>query len=165
MTKTMLNLRRDPVCGTPVMEDAHPWTHLHIRYAFCSAHCRERFRKWPHLYVGDPTHGLSEKQQGKVVRKCHRIRLGEIVDGERLAALREAVESLMGVESVEIDGDGMIVAYDLMQVSLSDIEMEIAGETGNLNDGVADRIRRAMIHYSEECELDNLAHLASHYRP
>lgn len=165
MTDLNLMLRRDPVCRAMVAEDSHPWTHLHIRYAFCSEHCRERFKKWPHLYVGDPTHGLSEKQRGKVVRKSHRIKLIEPVGGQRLSELREAIESLMGVEAVEISGEEIVVAYDLMQVSLSDIEAVIAAEAGDLSDGIADRIQRAMIHYSEECELDNLAHLASHYRP
>ncbi|MBB3063254.1 YHS domain-containing protein [Microbulbifer rhizosphaerae] len=164
MAELNLRLRQDPVCGQVVTEDSHPWSHLHIRYAFCSEHCQERFKKWPHLYVGDPTHGLSEKQRGKVVRKSHRIKLVEPVDRQRLPEVREAIESLMGIESVEISGDEIAVAYDLMQVSLRDIEAVIAGETGDLSDGMADRILRAMIHYSEECELDNLAHLASHYR-
>jgi len=45
-----------------------------------------------------------------------------------------------------------------LQVSLEDIEAVIEQSVGKLKSRVADRIKRGFIHYSEECELDNLAH-------
>jgi YHS domain-containing protein len=164
VTRTKLGQLRDPVCGMMVAEGSYPLNHLHIKYAFCSEHCRERFKKWPHLFVGDPAHGLSEKQTGKVVRKAHKIKLVNAVDPEKLPELRQSIESLMGVEAADISGDQVVVVYDLVQVSLSDIENTIIAGIGDLREGITDKIRRTFIHYSEECELDNLAHLAGHYR-
>ncbi|WP_346840064.1 hypothetical protein [Microbulbifer sp. SAOS-129_SWC] len=159
-----LERTRDPVCGEEVPANAHAWTHQHIKYAFCSERCRERFKRWPHLYVGEATWGLAEKQRGKVVRKRHGIRLAAAPDDAESAALRDAVAAVKGVLSLDIRGDRVLVDYDLMQVSLSDIEAALAAAGSGLDTGVAERARRAMIHHSEACELDNLAHLASHYR-
>lgn len=165
MVRTMLGQSRDPVCGAWVPEDSHPWTHLHIKYAFCSPHCRERFRRWPHLYVGEATYGLAEKQQGRSVRKAHRIKIAEALPEDKVPVVRESIESLKGVEQLDIRGDEIFVVYDLVQVSLGDIEEAIVDAATDLSSGISDRLWRAAIHYSEECELDNLAHLASHYRP
>ncbi len=147
-----------------VAEDSYPLEHLHIHYAFCSEQCRERFRRYPHLFVGDPAHGPSEKQKGRVERKAHRIKLVAAVEGTKRESLRNAVESLMGVETVDVGGDQVLVVYDLVQVSLNDIEDAIIAEIGGIREGVTDKIRRAFIHYSEECELENLAHLSGHHR-
>ena len=163
--RTMLGHNRDPVCGALVPEDSFPWTHLHIKYAFCSEHCRERFKRWPHLYVGEATYGLAEKQLGTVVRKAHKIRLVDAVESGKMPEVRKAVESLKGIEAVDIEGGEVTVVYDLLQVSLKDIENAIIVEVGDLRDRMTDKLRRVFIHYSEECELDNLGHLASHYRP
>ncbi len=165
MVRTVQAYLRDPVCGMMVSKDSYPLDHQHIHYAFCSEHCRERFRKYPHLFVGKATYGIAEKQKGKVVRKAHRIKLVDEVGLEKLPDLSQALESLMGVEAVDVRGDEVTVIYDLVQVSLSDIENAIVAEISGLREGITEKIRRAFIHYSEECELESLAHLAGHYRP
>ncbi len=44
---------RDPVCGmTPGPDTPHRHTHGGVDYAFCSAHCREKFRADPERYLG-----------------------------------------------------------------------------------------------------------------
>ena len=44
---------RDPVCGmTPGPDTPHRHTHGGADYAFCSAHCREKFRADPERYLG-----------------------------------------------------------------------------------------------------------------
>lgn len=148
-----------------VSRDSYPLDHQHIRYAFCSEHCRERFRKYPHLFVGEATYGLAEKQKGRVVKKAQRIKLVNEVGLDKLPQLSQGLESLMGVEAVDVRGDEVTVIYDLVQISLSEIEDTIVAELGGLREGITDKIRRAFIHYSEECELENLAHLTGHYRP
>lgn len=154
----------DPVCGMMVPRDSHPLDYQHIHYAFCSEHCRERFRQYPYLFVGKASYGPAEKQKGRVVRKAHRIKLVNEVGLDKLPQLSRALESLMGVEAVDARGDEVIVIYDLVQVSLSDIENVIVAEISGLREGTTDKIRRAFIHYSEECELESLAHLVGHYR-
>jgi hypothetical protein len=52
------------------------------------------------------------------------------------------------------------VSYDLLQVSLDTIEKVIEDNASQQNGTVLGKIKRSIIHYSEECELGNLAHLA-----
>ncbi|MFI2809953.1 MULTISPECIES: hypothetical protein [Microbulbifer] len=165
MAHSLLGQSRDPVCGATVPEGAHSWQHRHIKYSFCSEHCRSRFQRWPHLYVGEATFGLAEKQLGTAVFKAHRIRLTKKLNAEARDRVMASVQSLKGIDGLWIKGEEVLVRYDLMQVSLSDIEEAIIAETGKLRNHIPDRIERALIHYSEECELDNLSHLPSHYRP
>lgn len=165
MARSLLGASRDPVCGELVPEEAHSWTHRHIKYSFCSEHCRNRFQRWPHLYVGEATFGLAEKQLGTSVPKSHRVMLAATPAADVIEGITRAVMALKGVEDVRVDGDQVLVDYDLMQVSLSDIEQAIVAQSGGLRDRIPDRVERALIHYSEECELDNLSHLAAHYRP
>ncbi|SDK18529.1 YHS domain-containing protein [Microbulbifer yueqingensis] len=165
MTRSLLGATWDPVCGEMVPEGAHSWTHRHIKYSFCSDHCRERFQRWPHLYVGEATFGLAEGQLGTSVPKSHTIVLAEAPSAEEALHLSEALAALKGVDEVRFDGERALVHYDLMQVSLADIEKAIITEAGGLRQRISDRVERALIHYSEECELDNLSHLAAHYRP
>lgn len=44
---------RDPVCGMEVDESTpHQATHEERRYYFCSADCKEAFKKTPQQYAG-----------------------------------------------------------------------------------------------------------------
>ena len=51
------------------------------------------------------------------------------------------------------------IKYGNLNASLEDIENTIEQVAISLRDGLVDKIKRGVIHYSEECELDNLAHL------
>lgn len=130
-----------------------------VEHYFCSSQCLERFQSHPHLYVGDPRYGLSVKQKGEVVIKEHKIRVSVEFTDETKNRLEATLKMLMGVETVGFDSDTVYVTYDLLQVSLADIEKAIVASACQLDSGFSENIKRGYIHYTEECELDNLAHL------
>ena len=66
----------------------------------------------------------------------------------------------MGLKNVDLKGQKIEVTYDLIQVSLEDIEQVIENAYGGLKPGIVESLRRGLIHNSEECELDNLEHLS-----
>ena len=68
-----------------------------VEHYFCSSQCLERFQSHPHVYVGDPQHGLSAKQKNQVVLKQRRIRLNEVIGDDVKKVLEESLLALMGV--------------------------------------------------------------------
>lgn len=148
-----------PVCNMTKINRSLLVNYQGVDHYFCSSQCLERFKAHPHLFVGDPKHGLSPKQKGQAALKKRRIGFVEPVDEELKDVLEQSLLSLMGVETVVFDEACLYVTYDLLQVSLEEIEAAIEQSAGKLKSGVADRIKRGFIHYSEECELDNLAYL------
>ncbi len=68
--------------------------------------------------------------------------------------------ALMGIESVEVSTGEMSLVYDLLQVSMKNIENVIFQTQGHMKQTMTDKLRKGLIQYSEECELDNLAHLS-----
>lgn len=150
---------RCPVCGMTETNESQMLDYRGIKHYFCSSQCRDRFEAHPHLYVGDPQHGLSVKQRGEVVAKRQKLRLSRDLSDEVKERLQTEVGILMGILDLAFDGANILVTYDLLQISLEDIEKAIVQSACQLNDAITDRIRRSVIHYSEACELENLAHL------
>ena len=55
-----------------------------------------------------------------------------------------------------LKGDSVLITYDLLQATAEQIEEKL-GEIGvQLGEGFAERLRRAFVHYEEECEIGNL---------
>ena len=75
------------------------------------------------------------------------------------AVLEKSLRSLMGIKEIGFDQQVLFVSYDLLQVSLDTIEKVIEDNASQQNGTVLGKIKRSIIHYSEECELGNLAHL------
>ena len=148
-----------PVCHMTKITRSLLFNFQGVDHYFCSSQCLERFKAHPHLFVGDPKHGLSPKQKGQAALKKRRIGFVEPVDEELKDVLEQSLLSLMGIESLVFEESLLYVTYDLLQVSLEEIEAAIEQSAGKLKSGVAHRIKRGFIHYSEECELDNLAYL------
>jgi len=134
-------------------------TYRAIDYSFCSLQCRDRFDNHPHLYVGDPQHGLSEKQKGKTEIKVRKIVLKNALNEVSKTRVSKKITALMGVVEVDVGSTDLRVKYDLLQVSLEDIENAIVEVLGEIKASITEKIKRSYIHYSEECELDNLSHL------
>lgn len=151
--------RNCPVCEMSTLGSSVYKRYRGISFWFCSEQCEKRFSSRPNLYVGDPWNGMSVKQAGKEILKSHRIRLAVIPEPLIGALLSKELHELMGVKSVSLEGSEIRVTYDLVQISLIDIERSIEACYGKLNNNVVGSIRRALIHDSEECELDNLGHL------
>lgn len=151
---------RCPVCHMTNVNHSLLLNFQGVDHYFCSPQCLERFQSHPHLFVGDPQHGLSPKQKNQKVLKKRRIRLRETISDKLKADLKTSLQSLMGIEALDITDQELYVTYDLLQVSLEDIEQTVERAAGRLEKAVVERVKRALIHYSEECELDNFAHLS-----
>jgi len=62
----------------------------------------------------------------------------------------------MGIQSVSIDGDSVVITYDLLQATAEQVEEKLAEIGLQLGEGWTERLRRAFVHYEEECETGNL---------
>jgi len=131
---------------------------LAITYRFCSRQCQERFLQHPKLYRGDPRHGKSAKQKGHAVLKRHQIVLAEPLSPELNSRLERAITDLMGIRELSFSDNAVWVTYDLLEVSLADIEAAILSVVGDIDHSLVGDLKRKFIHYSQECELENLAH-------
>ena len=149
-----------PVCKMSVEGSSLHKTYKGIDYWFCSSRCATRFDSRPHLYVGDPWRGQSVKQKGQEVIKSHRINLNIELSPLISEFLSRELKKLMGLKSVNVKGPTIEVTYDLIQISLADIEAVIEDAYGGLKSGIVESLRRGLIHNSEECELDSQEHLA-----
>lgn len=158
--KTIYNTVTCPVCQMSDVDKSLYYNYRGVHHYFCSNQCLTRFKKHPHLFVGDPKYGLSVKQKGSEVIKKQKIQLVNPIDEETEIRIRSNLQSLMGIKQVQFLEQSIFVTYDLIQVSLEDIENSIVMIVGKLNSGITEKIKRGFIHYTEECELENLAHLS-----
>tara|TARA_R110002072_G_scaffold97528_1_gene214445 strand:+ start:1183 stop:1677 length:495 start_codon:yes stop_codon:yes gene_type:complete len=149
-----------PVCAMADMSCPSKYNFEGVNYFFCSSQCMNRFKAHPHLYVGTPQLGKSVKQRHEVVLKKRRIYLNEKIDDALEKALVESLQALMGVKEVSFNMQELFVSYDLLEVSLDVIEKNIEASAAKLRKTLLDTIKRELIHYSEDCELENLAHLS-----
>lgn len=148
-----------PVCHMTKINRSLLVSYQGVDHFFCSTQCLERFKSHPHLFVGDPQHGKSVKQKGQLVLKKRRIKFFDTISDSLKAELAVSLQSMMGIEALDLRDQELYVTYDLLQVSLEDIEKTIEHTAALLLEGVTEKIKRGLIHYNEECELDNLAHL------
>lgn len=148
-----------PVCQMTNINSDLLLSYQGVEHYFCSFQCLERFQSHPHLYVGDPQHGLSAKQKNQVVLKKRRIRLNEVISIDIKKVLEKSLLALMGVREVIFNQQDVFVTYDLLEVSLESIEKTIEDRAVSLRGAVLENIKRGLIHFSEDCEIDNLTHL------
>lgn len=154
-----------PVCGMGVDQLNHEVIFQKMHFAFCSEQCKARFQAHPHLYIGYPGQ-KAPKQEGQVLLKRRRLHLAQPLSVEGEALVQELLAALMGVSNVAATADKIEVTYDLLQVSLEDLEKVLSEVGVCLGGDWAQRLRRALIHESEEWEID--AHEATpphHYLP
>jgi YHS domain-containing protein len=148
-----------PVCSMTKLDKSTLMSFRGVEYLFCSAQCQDRFREHPNLYVGDPRHGRSEKQKGTSEYKVRRIVLNNKLEKVEQRKLNQKLSELMGVVAVNIGSNEIKVKYDLIQIDLSKVEEVIISEISQTDTKITNSIRRAYIHYIEECEIENLEHL------
>lgn len=157
--KRHMALKTCPVCNMTEINKALTYRFQGIEHYFCSHQCRQRFIEYPHLFVGDPKHGFSAKQKGEELIKSRKLNLSVQITDEIKSRLKQDVGLLMGVESLSFKEQVIFISYDLLQVSLEDIESAVVKSAGNLDGAITNKIKRGFIRYSEDCELDNLSHL------
>lgn len=154
----MNSLAKDPVCGMEVAVTlaAKRTVYKGVEYFFCSEQCLQRFSAKPDLYIGEPGRA-APKQQGIELTKRRRLRLSAPLSPEEAGIINDTLLGVMGVKQVSVQGDSLDISYDLLETSEAQIEEQIASIGVQLGNGWVERLRRALVHYEEECELDNLA--------
>ena len=161
MSQTTEHLR-DPVCGMTVNADENRVEYQQLHFAFCSSQCKERFLANPHLYIGIPGH-KAPAQEGRTELRQRRLKLDKPLTPEMAETVKDAVQAMMGIERLEIDGDVIRVTYDLLQATETQIESAIARAGAELGHEWSERLRRAFVQYLEETEIENLeVHPAQH---
>ena len=148
-------LTKDVVCGMQVDAGNNLHTYLGVSYSFCSKQCQERFQDNPHLYIGMPGQ-KAPKQQGLSVIKQRRLRLAQPLSPSQAKMLSDALQAMMGIQSISVEGDCVVIAYDLLQATVEQIEEKLAEIGVQIGARLAERLRRAFVHYEEECEVGNL---------
>ncbi len=148
-------LAKDYVCGMEVDSDSNQVTYKGGRYAFCSKQCQERFLASPHLYIG-VSGQMAPKQEGVTVIKQRRMRLAQPLSSSESEAVCSAVQSMMGIKDISAEGDSVCIRYDLLEATAEQIEKKLEEVGVQLGGGLSERLRRAFVHYEEECEIGNL---------
>lgn len=140
-----------PVCGMKV--GAGPFTleyHKMIIH-FCSEQCRETFKTHPGLY-----NSKQDKDRVEVIKR-RRMRLSGPLDPEAVQAITEYLQALMGVKEIHLEGRSLLIRYDLLQLTLMQIERSLNEVDIELDNSWWQRLRRSWTHNTEKNELDNLA--------
>lgn len=140
-----------PVCDMEVRDDSYALEYLKVLYHFCSEQCLDTFNARPALYSG-----TLAKNIGKVI-KHRKLRLMKALDAGASKTLNDTLNRLMGIEEVYINNNQLVISYDLLQLTLRQIEASLSKNGVQLNNGWWQRIRRGWLHNTEENELDNLA--------
>jgi len=144
-----------PVCHMQVPSDQLALVYQGMHFAFCSEQCRERFEATPHLYVGVPGQ-KAVKQEGQEVLKHRCFRLDRPLSPEQAQVLANTVLAMMGVKQVDTSGDQVRIIYDLLEATAEQIERTLLEVGAQLGSGWGERLRRAFVHYAEDCEAANL---------
>ena len=144
-----------PVCYMKVESDSLALVYQGMHFAFCSEQCRERFQATPHLYIGVPGQ-KSVKQEGRKVLKHRCFRLDRSLSAEQAQILVDTVASMMGIKQVVAEGTEVRITYDLLEATAEQVEETLLAVGAQLGEGWMDRLRRALVHYTEECETTNL---------
>lgn len=144
-----------PVCCMRVRLDSLSLVYLGVNFSFCSEQCMERFKGNPHLYIGIPGE-KSIKQKGERVLKSRYFRIEQSLSTEQVKILSDAIDSMMGIHQVYIQGKDVHITYDLIEATAAQIEQIIINAGAKLGDGWTDKLKRALVHYTEDCETSNL---------
>jgi len=144
-----------PVCDMQVTTDDLQMSYQGMNFSFCSAQCSDRFRANPHLYVGRAGHP-SVKQQGDIVLKQRILLLDRSLSETQIEQLSSALQGMMGIKTMHVEGNRIQITYDLLLVTVQQIEKAIEEAGDHLGHGVSDMLKRSFVHYLEETELNNL---------
>lgn len=146
---------KDPVCLMEVDPDQYAIEYEGMHFAFCSRQCQDRFLANPHAYIGAP--GVkSPKQEGREIVKRRRLRLAEPLSELMERELGDRLLAMMGMKTAWFKQRELLITYDLIQVTMSQVEAVLQAAGVRLSGGWLQKARRACIHYFEETEVDNL---------
>jgi len=144
-----------PVCQMMVNKSTFVLEYLQRTYAFCSRQCQERFQSNPHLYIGTPGHP-APKQHGHEIIKKRIVKLYEPLSENQSAVIVTDLGNMMGIKDIRVELDQIYISYNLLEITVEQIEATVEKTGEKLGNGLAEKLKRAFIHYLEESELDNL---------
>jgi len=150
-------MAQDPVCLMRVDPKVVRNTIVHNgkTYYYCSDQCRHRFEANLHLYIGLP--GLpTPKQNGHAVIKKRNIKLSHKLTENQSSVIITDLENMMGIKNANVEAECVYITYDLLQTTIEQIEATILKTGEKLSSGLADKMKRSIMHYLEETELINL---------
>jgi YHS domain-containing protein len=139
-----------PVCGMQVEAAAYATEYHGMFYHFCSQQCRDTFASHPGLYSVKGGKAHTE------VSKHRRLRLAQACDAATAQTVTAQLQALMGVKEVRIEGGWLTLHYDLLQVTLAQVEAALQKAAVRLHDGWWQGLKRAWLRNTEATELDNL---------
>jgi hypothetical protein len=122
-----------------------------MRMNFCSEQCRENFQAHPALYSG------KRSEENAVVIKHRKLRLSKPLDAAGIDKLNTYLHTLTGVKEAHAQGSRLAIRYDLLQLTLPQIERALTKSGFPLDGGWWPKLRRSWICNTEANELDNLA--------
>ena len=141
-----------PVCGMRISDDVYIMEHYHgIYYHFCTEQCRDNFILHPQLYITKKPENIPQRI------KKRKLVLANNTNEEQIAIVIEAIEQLMGLESLRVEDNNLFISYDLVQLSMTQIETLLSDLEVELDQHWVNNMKRRWILNSEKNELDNLA--------
>ena len=144
-----------PVCHMQVPFDQLALAFQGMHFAFCSEQCRERFQATPHLYIGVPGQRAVKQEGGELLkRRC--IRLDVPLTAAQIQVLEDALTAMMGIKQLVVEKDAVQITYDLIEATEEQIERTLLATGTRLGSGWTERLRRAWVHYTEDCEALNM---------
>lgn len=158
----MKQAKHCPVCNMSVADNTISAVYRGLEFWFCSTQCRNRFKLIPELFIGDPKHGKSAKQLGISVEKQRTFRLAVPEDKSVQELIAARLGSLMGVNAVNITANTLEIDYDLVQISLEDIEKTLREMQVGITASWLDKFRQVFAHFSEDNQLYSLKHPTKH---
>lgn len=147
----LYNKDQCPVCGRKPATGSCTYEHHQVLRHFCSPRCRDNFIAHPLLYSN--VRGNIPPQ----VMKRRSLRLAHSLDPVRAEALSSNLLHEVGIKQIDIRGDRLKVRYDLLLLTMQQLEQILEESDIAANNGWWQRLRRGWIYNSEANELDNLA--------
>ncbi len=141
-----------PVCGMDAADSNISTGHLGMTYYFCTDQCRENFLARPALYIGKKL----PRHEDRAIIKRRRFKLDQAIAGMHREDLLTALNQLMSVRNVTIEGDRLSIDYNLLEINAGQIEAALVKAGASMGSGWAERLKRGWVNYTEENELDNL---------
>ncbi|HEB62977.1 MAG TPA: YHS domain-containing protein [Gammaproteobacteria bacterium] len=140
-----------PVCGMKSKAEVLLVEYHKMNFYFCSEQCRETFIAHPAIYSA-----RGKRKPGEILKQ-RTIHLKEPLNDEVAELLIPYLNEMMGVKAVVVEGNKVIISYDLLQVTEMQIEKALVEVGLQLGGGWLQRLCRGWVHNSEEIEQDNRA--------
>jgi len=120
-------------------------------FHFCSEQCRETFQAHPGLYSGNRAREYGERIKNR------NLYLAKSLDADTQQAVSEYLQGLMGIKDIKATGRKFTIRYDLLQLTLAQVEKALNQVDVQLDNSWWQRSRRNWVRNIETNELENLA--------